>query len=81
MQKVKEFSEKKILNMLTLLPDSEKTEVLDFLDFLVQRSRKEEGQKDLKKAISAVEDTWESIKLDKATLKYIAEDKELEYEI
>ncbi len=53
---------------------------MDFLEFLSQRFKKEKKQ-DIKRAISAVEKTWGSIKLDKKTLKYIAEDKELEYDV
>ncbi len=81
MLKTKIISEEDVIYMMRLLPESKKVEVLDFLDFLIQRSREEEGRTDLKRAISAVEDTWGSIKLDKGTLRYIAEDKELEYEI
>lgn len=44
-------------------------------------AEEEEVQKDVKKATSAVEDTWGSIKLDKDILKYTAEDKEIEYEV
>lgn len=69
-----------ILQMLKLLPESKRVEVLDFVDFLTKKSGEENYQKDLRTAVSAVEDTWGSIKLDKRTLKYVAEDKELEYE-
>ena len=71
--------EKDIVHMLKLLPKTKQIEVLDFIDFLIRKNREEE-QKDLRTAVSAVEDTWGSIKLDKRILKYIAEDKELEYE-
>lgn len=47
----------------------------------LQRFKEEEVQKDVKKATSAVEVTWGSIKFDKDILKYIAEDKEIEYEV
>lgn len=80
MLKTMKFSDQEILIMLKMLPESKRIEVLDFLDFLTQKTRKEE-RKNFKMAVYAVEDTWKSIKLDKATLKYIAEDKELEYEI
>ncbi len=69
-----------ILQMLKLLPEDKRIEVLDFVDFLIKKTSKEEYQKDLRIAVTAVEDTWGSIKLDKKTLKYVAEDKELEYE-
>jgi len=47
---------------------------------LSQRFKKEKKQ-DIKRAISAVESTWGSIRLDKKTLRYIAEDKEIEYDV
>lgn len=80
MPKVKSFSEEEILNILKVLPDSKKIEAMDFLEILRQRSEKENKQ-DIKRAISAVESTWGSIKLDKKTLRYIAEDKEIEYDV
>ncbi len=80
MPKVKSVSEEEILNILKILPENKKTEVMDFLEFLSQRFKKEKKQ-DIKRAISAVEKTWGSIQLDKKSLKYIAEDKEIEYDV
>ena len=80
MQKTKKFSEKHILNILKILPENKKIEVVDFLEFLSQKFRKGKKQ-DMKKAVLAVKKTWGSIKLDKKTLKYIAEDKEIEYDL
>lgn len=80
MPKVKSVSEEEILNILKILPENKKTEVMDFLEFLSQRFNKEKKQ-DIKRAISAVEKTWGSIQLDKKSLKYIAEDKEIEYDV
>lgn len=53
---------------------------MDFLQSLNQKFKKEKKH-DIKKAVSAVKKTWGSIKLDKKTLKYIAEDKEIEYDL
>lgn len=69
-----------ILQRLNLLPENKKDEVLDFIDFLLKKNRKEKEQKNSEDAIAAVNNTWGSVKLDRETLKYIAEDKELEYE-
>jgi len=80
MPKAKGFSEKGILDMLKVLPESKKIEALDFLEFLSQRSKRVK-RRDVKRAVLAVEDTWGSIKLDKKTLRYIAEDKEIEYDV
>jgi uncharacterized protein DUF2281 len=70
-----------VLDRLKELPEDMQPELLDFMDFLIQKSRKSGGAGDVQKAVSAVEDTWGSIRLDRGILKYIAEDKELEYEV
>lgn len=80
MPKVKSVTEEEILNILKVLPENKKIEAMDFLEFLSQSVKKEKRQ-DIKNAISAIEKTWGSIRLDKKTLKYIAEDKEIEYDI
>lgn len=80
MPKAKGFYEEEILDMLKILPESKKIEALDFLEFLSQRFKRVKRQ-DVKRAALAVEDTWGSIKLDKKTLRYIAEDKGIEYDV
>lgn len=77
--KVKEFSPKDIIKKLKMLPGSKRLEVIDFLDYLVQRF-KEDSNNDTERSVSAVEDTWKIIDIDRENLKYIAEDKELEYD-
>ena len=62
-----------------MLPGSKRLEVIDFLDYLVQRF-KEDSNNDTERSVSAVEDTWKIIDIDRENLKYIAEDKELEYD-
>ena len=74
-------SEEEVLKRVKQLPDNMKIEMLDFLDFLIQKSRKREGPQDVTRAVAAVEDTWGSIRLSKKVLKFVAEDKELEYEV
>ena len=82
MLKIREkASEEEVLERVKQLPENMKIEMLDFLDFLIQKSRKREGPQDIKKAVSAVEDTWGSIRLSRDVLKFVAEDKELEYEV
>ena len=81
MLKIREkASEEEVLERVKQLPENMKIEVLNFLDFLIQKSRKREGPQDVKKAVSAVEDTWGSIRLSREVLKFVAEYKELEYE-
>lgn len=80
MPKAKSISDEEILNILKILPDKNKKEAMDFLESLSQRFKKEKGQ-DIKKAVLAVEKTWGSIRLDKKTLRYIAEDEDIEYDV
>jgi len=82
MLKIREKAfEEEVLERVKQLPENMKMEMLDFLDYLIQKSRKREGLQDVKKAVSAVEDTWGSIRLSRGVLKFVAEDKELEYEV
>lgn len=80
MPKTKSISEEEILEMLEILPENKKIEVVDFLEFIGQRFKKEK-RPNINRAVSAVESTWGSIKLDKKMLKFIADDKEIEYDI
>lgn len=80
MPRVKSISEGEVLDMLKILPESKKAEVIDFLEFLGRRFKKEE-KKNIQRSVSAVKSTWGSIKLDKKTLTFIAEDKEIEYDV
>jgi len=74
-------SEEDVIERVRQLPENMKIEMLDFLDFLIQKSRKREGPQDVTRAVSAVEDTWGSIKLSRKVFKFVAEDKKLEYEV
>ncbi len=80
MPKVKNVSEEEILNMLRILPDNKKEEAMDFLEFLSQKWKKTKRH-DPARAVSAIEKTWGSVRLDKKTLQFIAENKEIEYDI
>jgi len=73
--------ERDILEKIRKLPEVEKIGVLNYIDFLTEKSIRAEQRGDVNKALEAVEDTWGSIRLSKEDLKYIAEDKNLEYEI
>ncbi len=84
MSQIKKHTDKEFLRLLKNLPDEKKTEVLDFLEYLLQRSESGKlspNKPDLKTAVSAVERTWGSINLNKSILQFIAEDKELEYDV
>lgn len=80
MPKTRSISEGEVLDMLKILPESKKAEVIDFLEFLGRRFKKNE-KKDMLRSVTAVKTSWGSIKLNKRTLTFIAEDKELEYDV
>lgn len=73
--------EKYILQKIRKLPETQKKGVLSYIEFLNEKSIRFVQHGDVNHALKAVEDTWGSIKLSKDNLKYIAEDKQLEYEI
>lgn len=80
MPRARSISEGEVLEMLKILPENKKAEVIDFLEFLGRRFKKDE-KKNIQRSVSAVKSTWGSIKLDKKTLNFIAEDKEIEYDV
>ena len=80
MPKTRSISEGEVLDMLKILPENKKAEVIDFLEFLGKRFKKEE-KKNIQRSVSAVKNSWGSIKLNKKALSFIAEDKELEYDV
>ena len=71
--------EQAVIEKLKSLPESKKIEALDFLDYLTQRfvSRKNK----IDQAVLNVENSWSSVHIDKDILRFVAEDKELEYEL
>lgn len=89
--------EQQVLDEIREIPISEFPKLLKLLHVLKeeffppsQSSTKTQQEQDVEyqvepqevaRAVAAVEKTWGSIPLDKTTAKYVAEDKELEYDI
>jgi hypothetical protein len=73
--------EKNIIEKVRKLPEIHKIGVLSYIEFLNEKSAQSAQPGDVNHALKAIEDTWGSIRLSKEDLKYIAEDKHLEYEI
>ena len=84
--------EQQLLDELRDVPLRQFPQVIHLLhvikeEFLTECSRsytaetKAAGGDEMAKAISAVEETWCSIPLDREMAKYFAEDKELEYDV
>ncbi len=77
--------ENELLQKVRLLSEEKQQEVLDFTSFLLAKIRKErlsiEQATADSKTESVVEETWGNLALDRETLMYIAEDKDLEYDM
>lgn len=89
--------EQQVLDEIREIPMSEFPKLLKLLHVLKEeffplsqpptKMQQEQGvqyeaePQEVARAVAAVEKTWGSIPLDQATAKYVAEDKELEYDI
>jgi uncharacterized UBP type Zn finger protein len=73
--------ENELVQKFRMLSEEKQREVLDFISFLLSKIQKNQQQSDETEAASVVEETWGNLSLDRETAKYIAEDKELEYDV
>jgi hypothetical protein len=73
--------EEELLHKIRQLSAEKQQEVLDFATFLLSKLQPPEAQDSETRESDVVERTWGNLSLDKETLMYIAEDKELEYDI
>lgn len=69
-----------IKKKISLLPNELKGEVLDFIEFLLRRSKKNEPTSLTRKAVAAVENSWGTIRLNREDLIFVAENTSIEYE-
>ena len=81
MLKMKDNFEKDLIQKIGKLPEIQKMEALSYIEFLSEKFKRLKKRGGVDRALRAVEDTWGTINLNRRNLKYIAEDKELEYEI
>ena len=72
--------EEAVVAKLRQLPENERTKVLALIDEWVERQRPPQIIDD-QRALAAVESTWSTVTLDQKTLRWVAQAKELEYEI
>ena len=79
--KMKDNFEKDLIQKVRILPEIQKMEALSYIEFLSEKFKRLKRRRDVDRALRAVEDTWGTINLNRRNLKYIAEDKDLEYEI
>ena len=72
--------EEAVAAKLQQLPENERKKILALIDEWIERQRPPQTIDD-QRALAAVESTWATVTLDQNTLRWVAEDKELEYEI
>lgn len=73
--------EQELLHKVRRLSAEKQQEVVDFAAFLLLKLHTPELQHPEVGELDVVERTWGNLALDKETLMYIAEDKELEYDV
>lgn len=72
--------EKELLGKLRRLPKRERERLLQWIDEWIAENVTPHVE-DVRQAVAAVESTWASLALDPATLRWVAEEKGLEYDL
>ena len=62
------------------MPENEREKLLFLIDEWIAQHRTADTR-DVQQAMTAVQSTWATITLDQKTLRWVAEDKELEYDL
>jgi len=69
-----------VATKLQQLPENERQELLALIDsWFEKHATTDTGY--VQQAMAAVQSTWATVALDEKTLRWVAEDKELEYEL
>jgi hypothetical protein len=72
--------EQAVIAKLQQLPESERQKLLLLIEAWIEQHRTTDTS-DIQRAMAAVQSTWATVTLDQKTLRWVAEDKELEYEL
>ena len=72
--------EEAVVAKLRHLPASERERLLRLIDEWIEQSLASQAV-DVQRAVTAVQSTWARLALDQKTLRWVAEDKELEYDL
>lgn len=72
--------EEVVVAKLQQLPESERQQLLVLIDAWIEQHRTADTS-EVQRALAAVQSTWATLTLDQQTLRWVAEDKELEYEL
>jgi hypothetical protein len=62
------------------LPEGKREEVLLLLDEWIEQHRRADTE-ETRSAVAVVQHTWATLTLNQETLRWVAEDKELEYDL
>ena len=72
--------EEVVVTKLQQLPENARQKLLVLIDAWIEQYRATDTR-DFQQAMAAVQSTWATVTLDQTTLRWVAEDKELEYEL
>ena len=72
--------EEVVVAKLQQLPENARQKLLVLIDTWIEQHRTADTS-DLQQAMAAVQSTWATVTLDQKTLRWVAEDKELEYDL
>jgi hypothetical protein len=70
--------EEAVIAKLQQLPENARQKLLVLIDEWIEQHRAADTR-DVQRAMAAVQSTWATVTLDQKTLRWVAEDKELEY--
>jgi hypothetical protein len=69
-----------VVAKLQQLPEHARQQLLVLIDTWIEQHRTADTS-DIQQAMAAVQSTWATVTLDQQTLRWVAEDKELEYDL
>jgi len=72
--------EEAVVTKLQQLPENQRKKLLFLIDEWIEQHRIADTR-DVQRAMAAVQSTWATVTLDQKTLRWVAEDKELEYDL
>ncbi|HEY7490767.1 MAG TPA: hypothetical protein VIH59_06620 [Candidatus Tectomicrobia bacterium] len=72
--------EEVVVAKLQQLPENARQKLLVLIDTWIEQHRTADTR-DIQQAMAAVQSTWATVTLDQKTLRWVAEDKELEYDL
>ena len=72
--------EEAVVAKLQQLPENERQQLLVLINAWIEQHRTTDPG-DIQQAMTAVQSTWATVTLDQKTLRWVAEDKELEYKL